>query len=88
MDDAKGDAKLSPVEHATREDAHVGQILGTAKLVATFSAAFAAIFVATASVKARTRIAVCARGQRSSSGRNQCSHAYPRQIRRATMTPT
>ena len=42
------DAKLSLVEHATREDAHVGQVLSTAKLVTTFSAAFAAPFLATA----------------------------------------
>ena len=43
MDD---DAKLSLVEHATREDAHVSQVLTTAKLVTTFSAAFAATFLA------------------------------------------
>jgi hypothetical protein len=45
MDD---DAKLSLAEHATREDAHVGQVLTTAKLVTTFSAAFAATFLAAA----------------------------------------
>jgi hypothetical protein len=52
MDEARGDAeielKLSLVEHATREDAHIGRVLSTAKLVTTFSAAFAATFVATA----------------------------------------
>jgi hypothetical protein len=36
------------VEHATGEDAHLGRVLSTAKLVTTFSAAFAATFVATA----------------------------------------
>lgn len=40
-------------KHAGREDARAHQVLETAKLVTTFSAAIAATFVATALAKAR-----------------------------------
>jgi tRNA C32,U32 (ribose-2'-O)-methylase TrmJ len=39
------DAELSLKEHAAREDAHAAQVLYTAKLVTTFSAALAATFL-------------------------------------------
>lgn len=42
------DAELSLEQHAAREDESAGQVLSTAKLVTTFSAAVAATFVATA----------------------------------------
>jgi hypothetical protein len=42
------DGTLSLTDHATREDQYAGQVLSTAKLVTTFSAAVAATFVATA----------------------------------------
>jgi hypothetical protein len=42
------DANRSVAEHAAREDANAGQVLSTAKLVTTFSAALAATFLATA----------------------------------------
>lgn len=37
--------ELSQVDHATREDANAGQVIGTAKLVTPFSAALAASFL-------------------------------------------
>jgi hypothetical protein len=42
------DAKLPILDHAKREDAHAGQMLGVAKLLAPFSAALGASFLVAA----------------------------------------